>query len=127
MTPSPIVTRFAPSPTGELHLGNLRTALVAWLAARSVGKRFLVRMEDLDRVTSSIDHERRQLADLAHDAGALVYIDGAPTSYRTPAIDVPLPCGPHEVSVSIDGTLAPVQTIEVRAGEIATARFTSDP
>ncbi len=57
--------RFAPSPTGDLHLGNLRTALVAWLAARSGGRSFLVRMEDLDRVTSSIDHERRQLADLA--------------------------------------------------------------
>lgn len=57
--------RFAPSPTGELHLGNLRTALVAWLAARSTGRPFLVRMEDLDRVTSSVEHERGQLADLA--------------------------------------------------------------
>ncbi|MFW2334503.1 tRNA glutamyl-Q(34) synthetase GluQRS [Ilumatobacter sp.] len=57
--------RFAPSPTGELHLGNLRTALVAWLAARAGGLDFLVRMEDLDRVTSTVEHERRQLADLA--------------------------------------------------------------
>jgi glutamyl-tRNA synthetase len=57
--------RFAPSPTGDLHLGNLRTALVAWLAARSTGRRFIVRMEDLDRVTSSVEHEQRQLADLA--------------------------------------------------------------
>lgn len=57
--------RFAPSPTGDLHLGNLRTALVAWLAARSSGRRFIVRMEDLDRVTSSVEHERRQLADMA--------------------------------------------------------------
>jgi glutamyl-tRNA synthetase len=57
--------RFAPSPTGELHLGNLRTALVAWLAARSSDRSFLIRMEDLDRVTSSVDHEQRQLADLA--------------------------------------------------------------
>ena len=40
--------RFAPSPTGTLHLGNLRTALLAWLFARSQGARFLVRMEDLD-------------------------------------------------------------------------------
>jgi glutamyl-tRNA synthetase len=48
-----------------LHLGNLRTALVAWLAARSAGGRFLVRMEDLDRVTSSRLDERRQLDDLA--------------------------------------------------------------
>ncbi len=57
--------RFAPSPTGELHLGNLRTALVAWLAARTADSGFIVRMEDLDRVTSSVEHERRQLADLA--------------------------------------------------------------
>lgn len=57
--------RFAPSPTGRLHLGNLRTALVAWLFARSSASRFLVRMEDLDRVTSSLHHERQQLADLA--------------------------------------------------------------
>ena len=57
--------RFAPSPTGDLHLGNLRTALVAWLAARSTGSGFLVRMEDLDRVTSSQEHEARQLGDLA--------------------------------------------------------------
>ncbi len=57
--------RFAPSPTGPLHVGNLRTALLAWLAARAGGLRFIVRMEDLDRVTSSAAHERRQLADLA--------------------------------------------------------------
>lgn len=56
--------RFAPSPTGELHVGNLRTALVAWLFARSSGGRFLLRIEDLDPVTSSPAHERGQLADL---------------------------------------------------------------
>lgn len=56
--------RFAPSPTGPLHLGNLRTALAAWLAARSSGRGFLVRMEDLDRVTSSPLHEQAQLEDL---------------------------------------------------------------
>jgi glutamyl-tRNA synthetase len=60
-----VTGRFAPSPTGELHVGNLRTALVAWLAARSRGGGFIVRMEDLDRVTSSVEHEQRQLADLA--------------------------------------------------------------
>ena len=57
--------RFAPSPTGDLHLGNLRTAALAWLSARSQGKEFVVRMEDLDRHQSSRDHERRQLRDLA--------------------------------------------------------------
>ncbi|WP_421118084.1 tRNA glutamyl-Q(34) synthetase GluQRS [Aquihabitans daechungensis] len=57
--------RFAPSPTGDLHLGNLRTGLLAWLFARSTGSSFLVRMEDLDRVQASAAHERSQLADLA--------------------------------------------------------------
>lgn len=56
--------RFAPSPTGALHLGNLRTAMLAWLAARSSGLDFIVRMEDLDRVQASLEHERSQLADL---------------------------------------------------------------
>jgi glutamyl-tRNA synthetase len=40
--------RFAPSPTGHFHLGNIRTALLAWLQARSEGGRFIVRVEDLD-------------------------------------------------------------------------------
>jgi glutamyl-tRNA synthetase len=57
--------RFAPSPTGSLHLGNLRTALVSWLHVRADGGEWLVRMEDLDRVTSSAEHERDQLASLA--------------------------------------------------------------
>lgn len=57
--------RFAPSPTGELHVGNLRTALLAWLFARSSGGGFLVRMEDLDPVTSQPEHEEGQLRDLA--------------------------------------------------------------
>ena len=59
------VGRFAPSPTGVLHVGNLRTALVAWLFARSAGSAFLMRIEDLDTATSSAEHERSQLADLA--------------------------------------------------------------
>ncbi len=57
--------RFAPSPTGDLHLGNLRTAAIAWLAARSHDLGFIVRMEDLDRVQASLDHEQSQLTDLA--------------------------------------------------------------
>lgn len=57
--------RFAPSPTGDLHLGNLRTAVLAWLFARSAGSAFVVRMEDLDRAQASTRHEARQLADLA--------------------------------------------------------------
>ena len=56
--------RFAPSPTGDLHLGNLRTALIAWLAARSAGESFLLRTEDLDVVAASDEHERAQQDDL---------------------------------------------------------------
>ena len=41
--------RYAPSPTGRLHLGNARTALLAWLDARSRGGAFIMRIEDLDR------------------------------------------------------------------------------
>jgi glutamyl-Q tRNA(Asp) synthetase len=43
------VTRFAPSPTGYLHLGHVRSALEGWRAARRVGGRFLLRLEDIDR------------------------------------------------------------------------------
>lgn len=56
--------RFAPSPTGPLHVGNLRTALLAWLFARSAGARFLVRVEDLDRSRVRPGMEEVQLADL---------------------------------------------------------------
>jgi glutamyl-tRNA synthetase len=61
---SPSDGRFAPSPSGRLHLGNLRTALLAWLFARSGGGRFLLRIEDLDRARSRPEHERVQIDDL---------------------------------------------------------------
>lgn len=61
--PGPGAGRFAPSPSGDLHLGNLRTGLLAWLFARSTGRRFLMRVEDLDRVQKGA--AERQLADLA--------------------------------------------------------------
>ena len=54
--------RFAPSPSGPLHLGNLRTAILAWLFARSTQRDFLLRIEDLDRVRSGA--EAAQLAEL---------------------------------------------------------------
>ena len=56
--------RFAPSPSADLHIGNLRTAVLAWLFARSTGRRFLMRVEDLDDRTHT-DIADRQLADLA--------------------------------------------------------------
>ncbi|MEJ1195488.1 tRNA glutamyl-Q(34) synthetase GluQRS [Pseudarthrobacter sp. CCNWLW207] len=60
MTPA---GRFAPSPSGELHVGNLRTAMLAWLFARSTGRDFLLRVEDLDRARAGAEAE--QLRDLA--------------------------------------------------------------
>ena len=66
MTTSPGAGRFAPSPTSDLHAGNLRTALLAWLFARRDGLRFLIRVEDLDqqRVAAAPGVAVRQLADL---------------------------------------------------------------
>jgi glutamyl-tRNA synthetase len=49
----PVVTRFAPSPTGYLHIGGARTALFSWLFARHHGGKFLLRIEDTDRVRST--------------------------------------------------------------------------
>ena len=53
MANRPVVTRFAPSPTGFLHIGGARTALFNWLFARSKGGKFLLRIEDTDRSRST--------------------------------------------------------------------------
>jgi glutamyl-tRNA synthetase len=53
MPEAPVVTRFAPSPTGHLHIGGARTALFNWLYARGRGGRFLLRIEDTDRARST--------------------------------------------------------------------------
>ena len=78
--------RYAPSPTGELHLGNLRTALLAWLFARSSGRRLLLRIEDLDAARVRPGMADQQLADLA----ALgITFDGEPCRAVTAAGRVP--------------------------------------
>ncbi|MHB0865935.1 MAG: glutamate--tRNA ligase family protein, partial [Minisyncoccota bacterium] len=62
---APVVTRFAPSPTGFMHVGSLRTALYAWLFARKEGGRFILRIEDTDKereVAGSIPHIIASLA-----------------------------------------------------------------
>jgi glutamyl-tRNA synthetase len=61
---APPVTRFAPSPTGELHLGNARTALFNLLLARHAGGRFLLRVEDTDAQRSLASHAQALLAEL---------------------------------------------------------------
>ncbi|MEM7075899.1 MAG: glutamate--tRNA ligase [Pseudomonadota bacterium] len=74
--PLPVVTRFAPSPTGFLHIGGARTALFNWLYARSRGGRFLLRIEDTDRARSTPEATRAILDGLAwlgldHDGDAI--------------------------------------------------------
>ncbi len=60
-----MIGRFAPSPTGVLHLGNLRTALASWLSAKAQGGRWIVRMEDVDGPRCHATLGEEQLRDLA--------------------------------------------------------------
>jgi nondiscriminating glutamyl-tRNA synthetase len=64
MSQSPVVTRFAPSPTGELHLGNARTALFNALLARHSAGNFLLRIEDTDAARSTAEYARLLQEDL---------------------------------------------------------------
>ena len=69
-----VVTRFAPSPTGHLHIGGARTALFSWLYARRNGGRFILRVEDTDRERSTDEYVQAILEGmawlgLAHDEG----------------------------------------------------------
>jgi len=61
---TPVATRFAPSPTGRLHLGNARTALFSWLLARRSRGRFLLRIEDTDAARAVAGAEAQLLDDL---------------------------------------------------------------
>jgi glutamyl-tRNA synthetase len=65
MTTSAIRVRFAPSPTGFLHVGGARTALFNWLFARKLGGTFLLRIEDTDKARSSEEHVQVILDGLA--------------------------------------------------------------
>jgi glutamyl-tRNA synthetase len=83
--------RFAPSPTGPLHVGNLRTALLSWLYARVDGGRFLVRVEDLDPVASREELIQEHLDDLAalgldHDGPVLRQSDRSARARHEAAI-----------------------------------------
>src|SRR6188768_37044 len=62
--PTPIRVRFAPSPTGYLHVGGARTALFNWLLARRHGGTFILRVEDTDAERSTAESERSILDDL---------------------------------------------------------------
>src|SRR5215211_3486864 len=60
-----VVTRFAPSPTGRLHVGNIRTALHNFLFARRHGGRFILRIDDTDRERSTSEFDQAIRDDLA--------------------------------------------------------------
>ena len=60
-----VVTRFAPSPTGYLHLGHVRSALAGWRAARQAGGRFLLRLEDIDHTRCRPEFADAIIVDLA--------------------------------------------------------------
>lgn len=67
-------TRFAPSPTGYMHIGNLRTALYEYLIAKSQGGKFILRIEDTDQerqVEGAVDviYNTMRMTGLKHDEG----------------------------------------------------------
>lgn len=66
--PTQIVTRFAPSPTGTLHIGGLRTALYSYLMAKSTGGKFILRIEDTDR-TRYVEESVQDIIDSMKWAG----------------------------------------------------------
>ncbi len=79
---APVVTRFAPSPTGYLHIGGARTALFNWLYARGRGGKFLLRIEDTDRARSTPDATAAILQGMAwlgldHDGEIVSQFDNA--------------------------------------------------
>ena len=65
MSSTPVVTRFAPSPTGALHVGGARTALYAWAFARGRDGRVLIRLEDTHRAPSSAESTHGMMRELA--------------------------------------------------------------
>ena len=80
--PDAVVTRFAPSPTGFLHIGGARTALFNWLYARGRGGKFLLRIEDTDRNRSTPEATAAILEGMAwlgmdHDGDVISQFEGA--------------------------------------------------
>lgn len=84
-------TRFAPSPTGFLHVGGIRTALFAWLLARQAGGRFILRLEDTDKVRE-VEGSGQHIMDSLRWLG-LVWDEG---------LDVGGPHGPYKQSERLD-------------------------
>jgi glutamyl-tRNA synthetase/glutamyl-Q tRNA(Asp) synthetase len=83
----PFITRFAPSPTGELHLGHVAHALCVWRVARELNATVLIRMEDHDRTRCRLEYERSILADLdwlgfMPDPVSRASLESSPSAFR---------------------------------------------
>jgi glutamyl/glutaminyl-tRNA synthetase len=85
MPDTTVVTRFAPSPTGYLHVGGARTALFNWLYAKHTGGKFLLRIEDTDLARSTEDATRQLLSDLQWLG---LHWDNAELVYQSKRLDV---------------------------------------
>jgi glutamyl-tRNA synthetase len=82
-----VIGRFAPSPTGALHLGNLRTALASWLSAKAQGGRWIIRVEDVDGPRCDAATAEAQLRDLTalgmeSDNEAVIWQSQRSSAYR---------------------------------------------
>lgn len=147
-TPAPTsgAGRYAPSPSGDLHLGNLRTAILAWALARRTGRAFHLRIEDLDRVKEG--SEARQLEDLAalgldwdgavvrqsargcaHDAAItlLVERDLAFECYCTRREIQDAPSAPHAPPGAYPGTCRDLSTAAREAGRARMRELRREP
>ena len=102
----PVVTRFAPSPTGMLHIGGVRTALFCWLLARKYNGIFILRVEDTDLTRSTDDNiriieEGMEWVGLDWDEGP---VPGDPNAYRGPH-------GPYRQMLRMDLYRAKIQQL----------------
>lgn len=138
--------RYAPSPSGDLHLGNLRTAILAWVLARRTGRAVHLRVEDLDRVAPGA--EQRQLEDLAaigldwdgevvrqsergavHEA-ALAQLSGAGRVYEcycTRREILEAPSAPHSPPGAYPGTCRDLTPAERDAGRARMRELHREP
>jgi glutamyl-tRNA synthetase len=150
MSGNPVVTRFAPSPTGELHLGNVRTALFNALLARHEGGRFLLRIEDTDVTRSRPEHARQLMEDLAwlgvkwdaeplHQSARATIYDEQLARLTSAGLTYPCFCTPRELELARSVQLAAgrpprysgkcrdlgsaVAAARLAAGEAAAIRF----
>jgi glutamyl-tRNA synthetase len=145
-TPGPGAGRYAPSPSGDLHLGNLRTALLAWALARRTGRAFHLRIEDLDRVQEGA--AERQLADLAalgldwdgevvhqsqrgaEHAAAIAELQGRGLVYEcycTRREILEAPSAPHAPPGAYPGTCRDLSPAEREAGRERMRRLRREP